>query len=122
MCVGCSELLGPSATWRWLTWQSLTEAQRARRAAAAELQALLPADKPAARRLTPDTVQAVLHNIKHKHGRDVDAAFVHETYEVLHKIHFLDLGRQSAAYCASRFGQPENSASACLGDRVFYFL
>jgi hypothetical protein len=44
---------------------------------------MLPSDRPAAGRLTPDALQAVQHNIKVKTGREVDAAFVSETFQVL---------------------------------------
>eukprot|EP00041_Stephanoeca_diplocostata_P002705 m.29306 g.29306 ORF g.29306 m.29306 type:complete len:925 (-) comp13698_c0_seq6:3131-5905(-) len=105
--------VGPSYMWQWLSWRRLTPAQRARSAAFSQLSEFFPADKPAKSGLNHEEANGVSLSVSRAIGAEVDAEFIHETYQMMYKIHFLNLSIKSAAYCRTRYGQHERDNKAC---------
>merc|ERR1711935_1094296 len=63
-----------------------------------------------------EDVKALQHTLERKRGQVVTIDFIHETYQMLYKQHFLDMSIQSAMHCKNRFGYSaeENTPVNCL--------
>jgi len=111
-----AERAGPSFTSRWLWWQYTTPENRAHTATVSELSSYFASNTPAAPGLDMEDVKALQHTLERKRGQIVTVDFIHETYQMLYKQHFLDMAIQSAVHCKNRFGYPQedNKPVNCL--------
>lgn len=107
--------IGQEWLWRWVYWDSLSTAQLARRHAKDELDAFFPTSTPAKPGLSAEEANGVCLSVNRATGAGVDADFVHETYKMLYKLHFLQLSIESASYCSGQYGQRESDNAAGNG-------
>ena len=107
---------GPSWTSQWMWWQYATPENKAHTATCTELASYFKKNTPAVAGLDSEDVKALQHILENKRGQVVTVDFIHETYQMLYKQHFLDMAVQSAMYCKNRYGQnsSENKPVNCL--------
>eukprot|EP00051_Salpingoeca_urceolata_P031731 m.12712 g.12712 ORF g.12712 m.12712 type:complete len:998 (-) comp4343_c0_seq1:112-3105(-) len=109
-------MVGPSLYWRWLSWQSTTTEQRMSSATLNELSSYFTSSQAVTKPdMSFDELKAVQHNLKIKHGLEVEHAAIQDAYSKLYKLQFYDRAIKSAQYCQSRFGYKEHENKAVNG-------
>lgn len=111
-----NELQAPSTWWSWVTWTSATKEQTMRSATMQELSSYFtPHNSSIKQDMSFDELRAVQHNLKIKHGLDVDHGVIQDSYSKLYKIQFFERAIKSAQYCQSRYGHKEQDNKAPNG-------
>ncbi|XP_044726773.1 dynamin-like 120 kDa protein, mitochondrial isoform X2 [Chrysoperla carnea] len=92
------EMLGPSATARWLHWQYQTRDQIKRNAVKAELDKILYSDYKHPPTLSYDELTTVRKNLQ-RSNVDIDAEYIRDTWHPIYRRHFLQQALTRAYDC-----------------------
>eukprot|EP00040_Diaphanoeca_grandis_P023940 m.130923 g.130923 ORF g.130923 m.130923 type:complete len:950 (+) comp29511_c0_seq2:200-3049(+) len=107
--------VGSGLVWRWITWERVSALQNARKHAIQELTSFFPTSKVAKPWLNAKEAEGICLSVNRATGARINENFIHETYKLLYRSHFLKLSAESANYCKSRYRSNESDNSAPNG-------
>lgn len=97
-----AEMMGPSATSRWIHWKSLTEDQCKRRNVKSELEKIIGSDNKHPPTLSYDELTTVRKNLQ-RSNIEVDTDYIRQTWFPIYRKHFLKQALQRAYDCRKAY-------------------